>query len=100
MEYIFGQIAQITALTAAVFFGLLACSGLVNLYLRFHDRLPIDKENVQNLTRNSAFALLLLAIAGLFLALPFFMALGYLLCGVIIFQIFKINGLLKVLNKL
>ena len=94
-----GLSAQIAALIAAIFFALLAGSGLVNLYLRYHDHLSIDKQDLQNLARNSAFALLLTVIAGFFHFLPFFLALGYLLCGAVIFQIFKINGMLKALKK-
>lgn len=99
MEDMLGQSAQIAALIAAIFFALLAGSSLINLYLRYHDRLSIEKEDMQNLARNSAFALRLMVIAGLFHFLPFFMALGYLLCGVVIFQIFKINDTLKVLRN-
>lgn len=99
MENMLGQFAQIAVLVAAIFFALLVGSDLVNLYLRYHDRLSINREDVQNLARNATFALLLMAIVGLFHFLPFFMALGYLLCGVVIFQIFKIYGMLKALKN-
>ncbi len=99
MENMLGQSAQIAALIATAYFALLACSGLVNVYLRFHDRLPIHKVDVQALVRNVSFALVFLATAVVFRNLPFFMALGFLLCGVVIFQIFKINGFLKVLKN-
>lgn len=99
MENMLGQFALIAALIAAIYFALLACSGLVNLYLCYHDRLSIDREDVQALARNSGFALLLSGIAGLFHFLPFFMALGYMLCGVVVFHIFKINALLKLLKN-
>ena len=97
MENILGQFAQTTALIAAVFFVLLASSGLFNLYLRYHDRLPIDREDVQALARNSGLAVLLLLVAGLFKTLPFFMAIGMVLSGVVIIQVLRLNGLI---NKL
>lgn len=99
MENTMGQFAQMAAIVAAIFYVLQACSGLFNLYLRFHDNLSIDREDVQALSRNSGFALVLTGIAGLFHYLPFFMALGFLLCGVVFFQILKINGLLKIMER-
>ena len=98
MENMLGQFAQIAALITGIFFAQLAVAGVINLYLRYHDRLPIDKEDVQNLARNSAIVLLLTVIAGLFHFLPFFIAMGYLLCGIVIFQIFKINRVLIALK--
>ncbi len=99
MENITGQYAQMIALAFSAFFVLSALSGMVNLYLRYHDDLPIEREDIKKLTRNSALALLCAAIAALFRFLPFFMAIGWILSGVVVIQIFKINGLLKVLSR-
>ncbi len=99
MENTFGQFAETAALGAAIFFVLLACSGLVNLYLRYIDNLSIDREDVQALARNTGFALLSAGVAGLFHYLPLPMALTALLCGVVFFQILKINGLLKIIER-
>lgn len=94
MENILGQLAQTVALMAAVFFALGAGSGIVNLYLRFHDRLSIDREDVLILVRNTGLALLSATIAWLFYSLPFFTALTLLLCGVVIRQLVQIHRLI------
>lgn len=99
MENILGHSAQFAAMMVATFFALLICSGLANLYLRFHDRLPIDRDSVHTLIRNFGFALLLTALAAFFHFLPFFMALGFLLCGGVVFQLLKISGLIKKLEQ-
>ncbi|MBK7939675.1 MAG: hypothetical protein IPJ82_22465 [Lewinellaceae bacterium] len=99
MENTIGQFAQIAAMGVAIFYALLAGSGLFNLYLRFNDRLSIDREDVQTLSRNSGFALGLTGIAGLFHYLPFYMASGFLFCGIVFYQILKINGLLKIMDR-
>lgn len=95
-----GQLAQIAAMVAAIFFALLASSGLVNLYLRYIDKLSIDREDVQAIARNSGFALLSAGVAALFHYLPLPMTLAALLCGIVFFQILKINGLLKIIERI
>lgn len=100
MENILGQSAQIIVLLTALFFAQHAINSLFHLYLRYLDRLGMDKEEVRNLARNSVFALFFIAIAGLFNILPFIMALDYLLCVVVIFLVFKINGILKVIKNI
>lgn len=90
-----GLSAQMLVLAMAVFFALLVGSNLVNFYLRRIDHLPIDREDVRAFARNVRFTLFLLAIAGMFHYLSFFMALAILLCGAVAYQVLKINGLLK-----
>lgn len=99
MEHTLGQVAQIAALIVAIFYLLLALSGLFNLYLRYNDNLTIDREDVQALARSSGYALLLAGVAGLFNYLSFFSGISVLLCGLVFFQILKIKGLLKILER-
>ncbi len=99
MEHTLGQVAQIAALIVAIFYLLLALSGLFNLYLRYNDNLTIDREDVQALARSSGNALLLAGVAGLFNYLSFFSGISVLLCGLVFFQILKIKGLLKILER-
>ena len=99
MENTLGQFAQIATMGTAIYFAMLACNDMVYLYLRFHDNLSIDREDMQALARNCQFTLLLAGIAGMFHFLPFFLASGFLLCGVVFFQVLKINNLLKILER-
>lgn len=99
MEDTLGYYAQIIMLVLAIFFALMAGSGLVNLYLRYHDRLPLDKPDIKSLVRHAGFAVLLTVVSQLFRILPFFMALGFLLCAVVLFQVFKIMQIGKLLEK-
>lgn len=94
MENTLGQVAQIAAMGAAIFFALLASNGLLKLYQRFDDLL-IDRTSTQVLARRSGVALAWAGISGLFHYLPFFMASGMLLCGMVLFQVMKNSGLLK-----
>lgn len=89
MESILGQDALIASLLVAVYFAMFALNGLVNLYLRSVDQLPIDRADVKSLARYAGYAVLFVGMAGLFRLLPFFMALCFLICGYLISLIVK-----------
>jgi len=95
----FSFYTQLLALLISVFFALMAGSGLLNLYLRYHDHLPIDRADVNAMARNAGISMLAFLCATLFHYLPFLMALGFLMCAVIILQIFRMRGLLNKLAK-
>lgn len=99
MESTLGYLAQIVSLCVVVFFGLHTASGLVNLYLRFHDRLSIERRDVLHPARNLISLLKWLAAAALFFYIPFFMALGFFLCAILIAQILKVNVLIKEMER-
>ncbi len=94
-----GQLAQFATTGIALYFAMLACNDIVYLYLRYHDKLPIEREEMQSLVRKCRFTLLLAGIASLYYLLPFFLATGFLICIIMVFQILKINHLLKILER-
>ena len=92
------QYTQLLFLFFAAFFSIWTVAGLVNLYLRVIDRLRIDKADVMLLRRNVVLAIFSGGMAALFYFLPYPMALTALLCGVVLYQILYLSGLLKKLN--
>ncbi len=99
MEDTLGYYAQIITFVVAIFYALMAASGLVNLYLRYNDHLTIDKADVKAMTKHAGFALILTLLAKLFSLLPFFMVLGFLLCAMILYQVFNIVKIGNALEK-
>lgn len=92
------QYTQLLFLFFAAFFSLWTLAGLVNLYLRILDRLSIDREDIQLLRRNILLALFSAGLAALFYYLPYPMAFTALFCGVVLYQLLRLSGLLKKLN--
>ncbi len=99
MENMFFQYAYVPLLVIAVFFGLSFISGLMNLYLRYHEHLPIDREDKQALLKNAAFIVLFAAVTVVFGRMPFFEALIVLLCVIVGFQLFRVHNLVKRMEK-
>lgn len=86
------QYAQILALILTAYFVLMVGSGLVNFLLRYIDRLSIDKEDAHAFRQNIIKALGFGATAALFDMLPFFMVVCILLCGIVLYLLFNIEG--------
>lgn len=99
MADILSYYIQLITLFISIFFALTAGAGLMNFYLRYLDRLPIDRSDVVAFARNAGIALLLFISATLFHYLPFFVALGFVLCALIVVQLYKLDGILKKLAK-
>jgi len=92
------QYTQLLFLFFAAFFSIWTFAGLVNLYLRFIDRLSIDRQDILLLRRNVMLALFSAGLALLFYYLPYPMALTALFCGIVLYQLLHLSGLLKKLN--
>jgi hypothetical protein len=92
------QYTQLLFLFFAAFFSIWTFAGLVNLYLRFIDQLSIDRQDVLLLRRNVMLALFSVGLALLFYYLPYPMALTTLFCGIVLYQLLHLSGLLKKLN--
>lgn len=90
---------SIGLLVTAIFFSLLAASGLFGLYLRFIDRLPTGKADILTLLRNLRNALALYLAAYLAYLLPFPMLLPALVFLVIAWQLLRIRQLLASIRR-
>ena len=90
----------VALLAIGVFYCLHIGAGVINLYLRHIDRLPIDREDVQKLTLRTRNVFFFLAGAALvyYLGLP--ISATALLVLVILKQLLQISGLISHLERL
>jgi hypothetical protein len=98
MEELLGFYAHNIALAIAAFFALLAGTRLIGLYLRYHDRLSIDREDVQSFFRNATLAIFFAGAAIMFEHVSFFVTIGLLACCLIVLLLIKINKQVKKLE--
>lgn len=94
-----GQAPQLIAWAVAVFYGLLVCSGIVNLYLRNLDHLPIDRNDIRSLYHNFFNALIAAATAVVFYQLPLTQAVCLILSVVLFALIRRIHKMTSGLKK-
>jgi hypothetical protein len=94
------SIVATTALFVAAFFALRAAAGVYNQFLRRLENLPLDRPDLLAIYADSRNTLLLLLVAIGFKTLSWPMALAAALMVVLVFQIFKILGLVRRLERL
>lgn len=81
----------IAAAIGSLFYWLLAGSRLFGLYLRWIDRLSIGVEDIQQVVNHFGRAIAWGAVALLFWALPFAMALAAFSCAFLFYQLLLVS---------
>lgn len=94
-----GQAPQMIAWAVAVFYGLLVCSGVVNLYLRNLDHLTIDRSDIRSLYHHFFKALIAVLAAVVFYQLPLMQAICLILSVVLIALVRRIHIITSGLKK-
>lgn len=87
--------ATTAMLFIAAFYGLLAVSGVINMYLRHIDHLGIDDTDKRSLLKNAGMSVLLLSSVFILKSIAPEMGVVVLLIVVLAFQMSKVAGLVK-----
>jgi hypothetical protein len=90
--------ATTAMLFIAAFYGLLAASGLINMYLRFIDHLEIEGSDKSALQKNAGLFVVLLASVYILKTIAPEMGVVVLLIVVLAFQMSKVAGLVRKLQ--
>lgn len=99
MEDLLGQAPRLVALLPSIFFAMLAISGLIKLYLRYHDHLNIDRVDIVSLGRNAGVSIFFMAVSLLYEQVSFFAATSLLLCLLVTVQIIKLNNTISAFRQ-